>query len=127
MLLVAEAWLLLFVARLALRRMPLAKLVRWLKAPAPIRDVTAAELTARRIRWAILVVVTRNPGSYVCFPQSLAAYAMLWRRGISSLLHYGVNRSADNELRAHTWLKMGEMTVIGGEEAPDFTLLNTFP
>jgi Transglutaminase-like superfamily len=127
LLLVAEAWLMLFAARLALRRIPLAKLVEWLKSPAPIRNVTAAELTAGRIRWAILVVVTRNPGSYVCFPQSLAAYAMLWRRGIPSVLHYGVNRSPDNELRAHTWLKLGEMTVIGGEEAPDFTLLNTFP
>jgi len=117
----------LFTARLALRRIPLSKLVKWLKAPAPVKNVTAAELTADRVRWAILAVVRRNPGSYVCFPQSLAAYAMLWRRGIPSVLHYGVNRSPENELRAHTWLQLGEITVIGGEEAPDFTLLSTFP
>lgn len=127
LLLVAEAFLMLFAARLALRKIPLAKLVEWLRSPAPVRNVTAAELTATRIRWAILAVVRRNQGSFVCFPQSLAAYAMLWRRGIPSVLHYGVNRSPDNDLRAHTWLKLGEMTVVGGEDAPDFTLLSTFP
>jgi hypothetical protein len=127
LLLVAEAYVMLFTARLALRRIPLAKLVEWLRSPAPVRNVTAAELTAARVRWAILAVVRRNQGAFVCFPQSLAAYAMLWRRGIPSVLHYGVNRSLDNELRAHTWLMLGEMMVVGGEDAPDFTLLSTFP
>ena len=95
--------------------------------PSQDASSSAAELTAARVRWAILAIVRRNHGSYVCFPQSLAAYAMLWRRGIPSVLHYGVNRSPDNELRAHTWLMLGDMTVVGGEDAPDFTLLGTFP
>lgn len=127
LLLLAEAFLLLTAAWLALKRVPLSRLARWLRSPAPSFRMSAAEQTAIRVRWAILAVARRLPGTFVCFPQSLAAYAMLRRRGIPSVLCYGVNRSPANELRAHTWLKVGELTVVGGEAAPEFTMVSTFP
>jgi hypothetical protein len=34
---------------------------------------------------------------------------------------YGVARSPEGELQAHTWLMVGEKTVLGGETAGEFT------
>ena len=127
LLLLAEAFLLLHASRIALKRIPLSRLVDWLRRPGHGYDVLESEKTAIRVRWAILAVARRRPGSFVCFPQSLAAYAMLRRRSIPSVLNYGVNRSPSNELRAHTWLKVGELIVVGGEEAAEFTVVSTFP
>ncbi len=70
-----------------------------------------------RIRWAVLTVARYGPLSFVCFPQALAAHAMLRRRGISSIMHYGVRRSADRKLRAHTWLEVDHRMLLGGESA----------
>jgi hypothetical protein len=70
-----------------------------------------------RIRWAVLTVARYGPLSFVCFPQALAAHAMLRRRGIASIMHYGVRRSADRQLRAHTWLEVDHRMLLGGESA----------
>ena len=67
------------------------------------------------------------PVRFVCFPQTLAAHAMLRRRGIGSRLHYGVRRSADGRLRAHTWLEAGGETMLGGESSPLFSRIQAWP
>jgi Transglutaminase-like superfamily len=125
--LLAEAFLLMTAARIALRKIPLERIVKWLERPMPSKASPNAGETALRVQWAIRAVVRRMPSAFVCFPQSLAAYAMLRRRGVAGVLNYGVNRSPENELRAHTWLNVGNFTVVGGESAPEFTLLRTFP
>jgi hypothetical protein len=51
---------------------------------------------------------------------------MLRRRHIASKLFYGVTRDAD-QLKAHTWVKVGDCTVVGGEVESRFTVLATFP
>ena len=51
---------------------------------------------------------------------------MLRRRHIASKLFYGVTRDAD-QLKAHTWVKVGDRTVVGGDVESQFTVLNTFP
>jgi hypothetical protein len=42
---------------------------------------------------------------------------MLRRRGVSSVMHYGVRRSADRQMRAHTWLEVDNRMLLGGESA----------
>ena len=79
-----------------------------------------------RVPWAIGAVVRHAPVTFVCFPQSLTAYFMLRRRRIASQLFYGVARH-DQRLTAHTWVKVGDRTIVGGEVAPAFTVLNMFP
>jgi len=58
---------------------------------------------------------------FVCFPQALAGYTMLRWRGVKSTVVYGVARSPEGELLAHTWLTVGERIVVGGEAAGEFT------
>ena len=51
---------------------------------------------------------------------------MLRRRHIASKLFYGVAREAD-QLKAHTWVKVGDRTVVGGEAGVALHRPHTFP
>jgi len=84
-------------------------------------------LVVSKIRWAILVWARRVPWSAVCFQQALAAHIMLRRRGINSTLYYGATPNGAQGLAAHVWVRDGEVFVIGGEVAANFSVLASFP
>jgi hypothetical protein len=127
-LLAAEAACTLTFFRLALNLLPVQRLTGWMSKDAQAQaSVTQANAlkTIRRVEWSIDAVTRHAPLTFVCFPRSLAAYFMLRRRHIASKLFYGVAREAD-QLKAHTWVKVGDRTV-GGDVESQFTVLNTFP
>lgn len=76
---------------------------------------------ARRVQWAVRAVARHSPVEFVCFPQTLAAYTMLRLRKVRGTMVYGVRRSEEGALLAHTWLELGDGFVVGGEEAEGFT------
>lgn len=123
--LLLRTFFLLLTAKIALHFVPVSRIIGWktrpLRHPAP--RISAQERTL--VRWAVLVVARYSPVQFVCFPQCLAASALLRRRGISSRLHYGVTRE-DDKLITHTWLEAGGEIVIGGEVAPRFSTLATY-
>lgn len=80
-----------------------------------------AAATALRVRWAVEAVARNSPIAFVCFPQTLAGYTMLRRRGVRSTMVYGVMRSAEGALLAHTWLLVEDRVVLGGEGSDAFT------
>jgi hypothetical protein len=115
--------------RIALNFVPVRKLTAWMSRSDQALSSLSQEGRAqalRRIEWSIDAVVRHAPISFVCFPQCLAAYFMLRRRHIASRLFYGVTRDAD-QLKAHTWVKVGDHTLVGGEVESRFTVLTTFP
>ncbi len=124
-LLAAEALATLCAARSALALLPARWIFRWLERP--LRKTRAQEMreVPERIRWAVLTVARYGPLSFVCFPQALAAHAMLRRRGIGSIMHYGVRRSADRQMRAHTWLEVEHRMLLGGESATLFAPIHS--
>ena len=113
--LLAEAFGWLLAARAALAVLP----VRWLLGQ---RRSGAAVGNPEEVAWAVLAVARRSPIKFVCFPQCLAAAAMLARRGAGSRLHYGVRRE-QGRLKTHTWLEVGGQVVVGGEMAAQYTEL----
>jgi hypothetical protein len=120
--LLLEAFAALLTARCALALLPVRWIFRWLESPVRAAPASAgadadSPDNVERIRWAVLTVSRYGPLSFVCFPQALAAHAMLRRRGIVSIMHYGVRRSADRQLRAHTWLEVDHRMLLGGESA----------
>jgi hypothetical protein len=125
--LAVEASCMLTFFRLALNFLPVQRLTAWMgtDAEAFLPQAKALE-TIRQVEWSIGAVVRHGPLTFVCFPQCLAAYFMLRRRHIASKLFYGVTRDAD-QLKAHTWVKVGDRTVVGGDVESQFTVLNTFP
>ncbi|MFL6427076.1 MAG: lasso peptide biosynthesis B2 protein [Acidobacteriaceae bacterium] len=111
-----EAFGALAIARCALVLLPARWIFRWLESPLHAARSGDSDVV-ERVRWAVLTVARYGPLSFVCFPQALAAHAMLRRRGIGSIMHYGVRRSADRKLRAHTWLEVDHRMLLGGESA----------
>lgn len=81
----------------------------------------------RQIRWAVRTTARLVPWRALCFETGLATHQMLRRRGISSALHYGVRHAPDGKLGAHVWVSVRGHAVIGGEVAPDFACLATYP
>ena len=122
-----EAACMLTFFRIALNFLPVQTLTAWMgKAQQSSLAQKEPAQTLRRIEWSIDAVVRHLPVTFVCFPQCLAAYFMLRRRHIASKLFYGVTRDAD-QLKAHTWVKVGDRTVVGGNLESHFTVLTTFP
>jgi hypothetical protein len=127
--LAVEAACMLTFFRAALNLLPTQRLTGWmdrLDRKRPSISPAMASRTIDRVQWAIDAVARHAPLTFVCFPRSLAAYFMLRRRHIVSKLFYGVAREAD-QLTAHTWVKVGDYTVVGGEVESQFTVLHTFP
>jgi hypothetical protein len=127
--LAAEAACMLTFFRAALNFLPTQRLTAWMgryDPKQPSIPPAMASHTIDRVQWSIDAVVRHAPLTFVCFPRSLAAYFMLRRRHIVSKLFYGVAREA-NQLTAHTWVKVGDCTVVGGEVESQFTVLHTFP
>jgi transglutaminase superfamily protein len=117
----AEALALLAVFRLGLAVVPVHKIIGAMTRGSVGAFETAGELAvALRVKWAVEAAVRRSPVRFVCFPQTLAGYAMLRRRGIVSTMVYGVRRSPESKLIAHTLLMLGERAVVGGEGAGEF-------
>ena len=125
-LLIAEALCWLIAARVALRVVPVARILRWQQLPVRARvDGAAGAELERRVRQAVLVAVRYAPVEFVCFPQCLAASALLRRRGLGTRLHYGVTR-LEGGLVAHTWLESRGEMVIGGEAASRYSTLGVY-
>ena len=126
LLLATEALLLLAVFRLSLTVVSVRRILRTITR-GPVQPVqvaspdTATLATAIRIRWAIEAVTRNSPAEFVCFPQTLTGYAMLRRRGVPATMVYGVARGQKGELLAHTWLMIGDRTVVGGEGSEAFS------
>ena len=126
LLLAAEAWLLLAWFRASLAFVPVRKIIgsvtRRSTGERAARSAGADVVEiARRVQWAVSAATRHSAMEFVCFPQALAGYTMLRRRGVGGTIVYGVSRSAAGELMAHTWLTVGDRTVLGGEAAPEFT------
>lgn len=127
-LLLRTFWLLL-VAKIALATVPVKRIIGRRARPVSVIVLRDGERAARMrdARWAVLVVARYSPVRFVCFPQCLAASALLRSAGIESRLHYGVRRAAQTaKLETHTWLEAGGEILIGGEVAPGFFTLDVY-
>jgi hypothetical protein len=123
--LAAEAFLFLTLFRVCLAVIPVRRILRAItRGPASIYPSTPTEpeiATALRIRWAVESVTRNAIPRFVCFPQTLAGYTMLRLRRVPSVMVYGVARSPQGNLLAHTWLTLGDRIILGGEGSAAFT------
>ncbi len=127
LLLAVEAVLLLSFFRVGLKLVPVRRIIRAVCRGSAkstnseaVLPATAREV-ALRVRWAVESAARNSPARFVCFPQSLAGYLMLRRRGVPSTIVYGVARSAEGAVLAHTWLMLGDRMVLGGEGSEAFS------
>lgn len=95
-------------------------------ASGPLRDGDA-EL-AREVGWAVCRMADHVPFKAVCLQRAIAARIMLRRRGIGSVLHFGVAKAEPpaNRLEAHAWLDAAGAKITGYPVAPCFTEIGCF-
>ncbi len=122
--LIAEAGTALMCAKLTvlLRRGP--GLAAALGEPAtdaatPLSPQQLAQ--AREVGWAIELLAVRGPLRTACLGQALAARALLQRREIPCVLTLGLGQHDDSHLRAHAWLRAGNLTITGGRGRSAFS------
>ena len=124
-LLLGEALAALALASLAIALLPF-RAVAAAASRGRARGEADAE-TVDAVRRAVEAWARRVPWRAVCFQRGLAVHWMLRRRGIGSLLHYGVRQGEDRKLAAHVWVSAGGRDAIGGKEAAGYACLATFP
>jgi hypothetical protein len=127
--LLAETTATLALSSFAIGALPFRKVVRMAVRNVPLREVSPALHKAEigRAAWAIEACARLLPWRIVCFQKGLAMQWMLQRRGVPTMLHYGVAQNPKLGLVAHVWVTHRGEAIIGGEEAPNFACLATFP
>lgn len=127
--LAVETALRLLLALLLTRFVPARYWWRFLDtAEAPPRGQEAVRRGAcdsnasREVARAVEKVALHAPFRARCLQQAMAAQWMLRRRGVPSVLVFGVRRGADAErpLDFHAWLTVGGECVVGGREVGSF-------
>ncbi|KQX17781.1 MULTISPECIES: lasso peptide biosynthesis B2 protein [unclassified Sphingomonas] len=113
----ALAWLLIFVIPL---RFTLARLGSSACGDRPrAAPSDQAQLIGRSIAARVAWLSRRLPLDVMCLQRALAALLMLRRRGIRTVIRFGVRR-LDDSIGAHAWLMLGDVVLLGEEEAAGF-------
>ncbi|UPK72690.1 lasso peptide biosynthesis B2 protein [Chitinophaga filiformis] len=127
LLLFAEAWICIAIARCMLVFMPFRKI-----APLLGKSVTAASTShirttrrPKRIKAAIRRAAACSPWRAKCFEQALAGKIMLSYRRMPGIVFFGINKVGD-DLQAHAWLESEGVIITGGKEADQFTIIARF-
>jgi hypothetical protein len=120
----AEAMMALAVAAVTIAVLPFRHVARsaGTRQPGPASDPD----TVARVRRAVVACARRAPWRALCFEQGLAATWMLRRRGLPAVLHYGV-ATTKSELKAHVWVRSGDLDVVGCENSGEFAEIARFP
>ena len=132
--LLVQVFVLLGVARLALRLIPFRRLAQRLgslQTETPPDAPPDHLALARRVALALARVSPYTPWRSNCFPQALAARYWLHRRRIPTTLYLGVALhkpagAPDVEMTAHAWLRCGPLIVTGGPGHERYTITARF-
>lgn len=128
LLLFAEAWLLLAVSRLILIFIPFRKITpvlgKNITKQLPLASTKSTQHLQQNISLAIRRASKRSPWRTACFEQALAAKIMLRSRKTVSIIYFGIRK--ENRILAHAWLESGGITVTGGRNLYDFSIIAVF-
>lgn len=129
----AVAWL--FVARMALLIFPFRSIAARLGVLSTPESRSTIAITPaspelqhhiREVSWAVTRAACNVPFRAVCLPQAIAAKAMLRRRHVESVLHFGLAKGTERPLDAHAWLDAAGIAVTGSPVAREFTEIACF-
>ena len=118
--LVREAAIVLSAARLGVALLPFPVIRNVLHrrgreelSSASCETPSGPRCPIERVSWAVAAVARRMPLQTTCLVDSLAADAMLRRRGYRSQLRFGVRKSDQGTLAAHAWVEHDGKIVFG--------------
>lgn len=129
-----DAAILLLLARLAVRILPLRYLRFWLgaltsvQAANPAQALPAGQLShARALARRVERAAQRLPGESRCLPRAMALHRLLARSGIASLLVIAIHRADRAGPQAfHAWVEHGGEMLVGQCDRADYGAVMTF-
>jgi hypothetical protein len=127
MLLMAEAVVSLAAAAAILHLLPFGRAIRFGSNAVRPGGANPPVAALRRIERSVEQAAARVPWRTVCLQKGLALQWMLRRRGVDARLHYGIGKDDADALCAHVWVSAGSTMLIGGEQAPQFRTVATYP
>jgi hypothetical protein len=74
----------------------------------------------KKIAWAVNQASKYTPWESKCLVNAITAQWLLKRHNIYSTIYLGVNKDDKNKLIAHSWLRVGEIIVTGGNVMSEF-------
>lgn len=108
----------LLAARYRFSTVPSQRIVQELQdrsSPPPHRQTSPqAAIYVKWVSWAIPLAARYVPWRSDCLIQVMAAERWLRRNGVCTDFHLGVAKDANGGLKAHAWLRYGDVTVTGG-------------
>ena len=75
---------------------------------------------AKDISRVVELVSHHTPWESKCLVQAIVAQYLLKKKRISTTLYLGVCRDENGELKAHAWLRCGQITVTGERYKPGY-------
>jgi hypothetical protein len=117
----ALAWVVLSRIGLALFSLP-----RLQRFTSNARHQSLKGATRDELRWAVLAVARRVPGTR-CLARALALHALMARAGLPARLCIGVAKESDSALAAHAWVLHEGVPVFDEPDLERYTLLSAFP
>lgn len=124
-----EAVLLLFLVRFAIFLLPFRKIAPRLgtnmkKTPEHVPEQSIEIL--QFIKYSLSRANRLTPWKNRCLVQAIAGKIMLKRRKIPSTLFLGVSKDKGKVLKAHAWLRSGEIILTGEEGREQFKVVSFF-
>jgi hypothetical protein len=124
--LLLEAFGYLILAKAAVGLLPFAQLSKFISTPSKPAGKSSSQ-SVDPVCWSVSAVAQHPMTWAVCLPQAIAGHWMLRRRGIPSVVCFGVGRDPKAKLGAHAWLRVADRIVLGQRAMAGFTPIAEFP
>ena len=130
-LLFLEAFVLIAVARIAVRFYPFKRIASILGDHSKELPEHALTLEEKRYFQQFSIAIGRAAQvafwRTLCYEQALTAKMMLKRRNIDSTIYIGMMRKKeDNQLEGHAWLRTGNYIVTGKTDFSKYVIVGVF-
>lgn len=81
---------------------------------------------AKRVRWMVERTSQYTPWESKCLVQAMVAQYLMKRHNIHTTLYLGVAKDREESIKAHAWLRCGQLIVTGAAPMPEYTVVAKF-
>jgi hypothetical protein len=122
-----EAYIYMGIARFQVLTRPFKRIAKNLRTTGEPEIESAIDpVVIRQVAWALRIAARFTPWKSNCLAQGLAAWRMLKRRGLPSVLYFGVAKDETDQMIAHAWLRSGDYFVCGGDGSKRYAVTGAF-
>lgn len=128
-LMLMEAFILSGLYRFAIIFLPFKYVKRQLgeaKTESTYEVDNAIYREAKQIRSIVLLACKYTPWESKCLVRAMLVQHFLKRKKTPTTIYLGVNKDELNEMKAHAWIRCGEMIVTGQYEKDHFIQVASF-